>query len=76
MGLALTPYSFVTLRNLALQIGRRPPTFGDLLAEQIRTVLVQACLFAAPYIVYRSLREQAERPVEAQSGPELIESSG
>ena len=46
-----------------------------MIAEAIRTLLIQACLFAAPYIVYRSLREQAESPVEAQSGPEPIESS-
>jgi hypothetical protein len=75
LGLALTPYSLFTMRNLALQIGRRPPTFGDLLAERIRNVLVvQACLFAAPYLVYRSLRERAEDPIDVQSEPEVTES--
>jgi len=69
VGLALTPYSFFTLRNLALQIGRRPPTFGDLLVERIRNALVQACLFAAPYIIYRSLREHAETAMTRNPDP-------
>jgi hypothetical protein len=68
VGLALTPYSFITLRNLALQIGRMPPTFGVLLAERIQSVLAQACLFAAPYIVYRSISKGPEIPADAQSG--------
>ncbi len=70
------PFVFIQLRTYAFQIGRTPPLLWDMMADAIRTLLIQACLFAAPYIVYRCLREQAERPVEAQSGPELIESSG
>lgn len=70
VGLALTPYSFFTLRNLALQTGRTYPTFGDLLAERIRNVFVQACLFAAPYIIYRSLQDRAESLIDTQSRPE------
>ncbi|HSR05702.1 MAG TPA: hypothetical protein VLM42_01010 [Bryobacteraceae bacterium] len=76
LGLLLTPYNFYTLRNYAFQIGRTAPVFGDLLLSQIRPVLVQACLFAAPYIVYRSQRERAESPPDEQPGPELLESSG
>lgn len=72
LGLLLTPYSFYTLRNDALQIGRRPPAFGDMLVRQIRTVIEQACLIAAPYIIYKSLRERVESPANAQSGPDLI----
>ena len=76
LGLVLTPYNFYTLRNSALQIGRMPPALGGMLLSQARTVLVQACLFAAPYIVYRSLPEQAQSPVAVQSAPELIEGGG
>ncbi len=67
LGLLFTPYNFYTLRNYALQIGRQPPVFGDMLMRQIRTVLVQACLFAAPYIVYRAMRERPETPDDADS---------
>lgn len=52
--LVLTPYSYVTLRGVALQIGRTPPPFRDIFAEAIRTLLSQAGLFAGPYIIWRS----------------------
>jgi len=71
--LAALPYVLFQLRNYAFQVGRTPPTFGDILA--IRASLLWACLFAAPYIVYRSLRERADNAT-VQSGPELIESGG
>lgn len=74
LGLLLTPYTFYTLRKYAFQIGRTPPAFLDLLLRQIRITLEQACLFAAPYIVYRSQRERLESPVKEQPGPELLES--
>jgi hypothetical protein len=76
LGLVLTPYTFYTLRNSALQIGRTPPALGDMLLSQARTVLVQACMFAAPYIVYKSLRERAETAIKVESEPELNESPG
>ena len=66
--LAALPYVLFRLRNYALQVGRTPPTFGDILA--IRESLLWPCLFAAPYIVYRSLRERADG-ANVQSGPEL-----
>jgi len=72
--LAALPYVLFQLRNYALQVGRTPPTFGDILA--IRESLLQACLFAAPYIVYKSLRERTEDATKTQSGPELAESAG
>jgi hypothetical protein len=50
--LVLTPYSYLQLRNYALQIGRRPPPLPGMLAEAIRTLLTQACLFTAPFLVY------------------------
>lgn len=70
------PFAFVQTRTYALQIGRTPPLLWEMMAEAIRTLLIQACLFAAPYIVYRSLKGRAEMPIEAQSGPELAESGG
>ncbi len=74
LGLLLTPYTFYTLRNYAAQVGRTPPAFGDLFVRQLRTLLQQSCLFVAPYIVYRSQRGRIESPVDAQSGPEPLES--
>ena len=71
--LAVLPYVLFRLRNYALQVGRTPPTFGDILA--IRESLLWPCLFAAPYIVYRSLRERADN-ANVQSGREPIESGG
>ena len=70
------PFAFVQTRNYALQIGRTPPVLWDMMAEAIRTLLIQTCLFAAPYIVYKSLRGWTENPINVQSGPELIESGG
>jgi len=53
----LTPYTYVQARNYALQIGRTPPQLADLMAEPIRMLLQQACLFTAPYVVYKSRRD-------------------
>lgn len=72
--LAALPYVFFQLRNYALQVGRTPPTFGDILA--IRESLQWPCLFAAPYIVYRSLGERSQNAISSLSGPEPIESDG
>jgi hypothetical protein len=73
IGLVITPYTFSTLRKYALQIGRTTPAFGDLFFRQLRTLLQQASLFAAPYIVYKSQREGTESPVDASSRPEPLE---
>jgi hypothetical protein len=67
------PFAFVQTRTYALQIGRTPPLLWEMMAEAIRTLLIQTCLFAAPYVVYKSLRERAESAI---NGPELIENSG
>ena len=53
----LTPYTYVQAWNYALQIGRTPPQLADLMAEPIRMLLQQACLFTAPYVVYKSRRD-------------------
>lgn len=52
--LVVTPYSYFQLRNYALQIGRTPPQLGGMVARNIRSLLDQACLFVAPYTVYKS----------------------
>ena len=72
--LAALPYVYLQLRNYALQLGRTPPPLRDILA--IRESLQQVCFFAAPYIVYKSLRERAEDPISLPTGPELIEGGG
>jgi hypothetical protein len=61
------PYVFVQTRTYALQIGRTPPLLWEMAAEAIRTPLIQTCLFAVPYIVYKSLRERAQNAVNVQS---------
>jgi hypothetical protein len=61
--LALTPYSYSQLRDFALRVGRTPPPFQELVKEAIRAVLMGSCMFAAPYIVWATLRSQrAGRP--------------
>ena len=42
------PYVFFQLRTYAFQIGRTPPRLGVMIAEAIRTLLIQACLSTAP----------------------------
>ena len=74
--LALTPYSYSQLRDFALRVGRTPPPFPELVKEAIRAVLMGSCMFAAPYIVWATIRRQrAARPFtdareEAQGGGE------
>jgi hypothetical protein len=70
------PYVFFQLRAYAFQIGRTPPRLWVMMAEAIRTLLIQACLFATPYIVYRSQRERIGSLVDLKTGPETIEGSG
>ncbi|HXB75122.1 MAG TPA: hypothetical protein VNY05_43220 [Candidatus Acidoferrales bacterium] len=61
--LALTPYSYSQLRDYALRIGRTPPPFQELVKEAIRAVLTGSCMFAAPYVVWATIRSQrAARP--------------
>jgi len=50
----LTPLSYSQIRNYGLELGRRPPTFGHFVAEPLHMLLSQACLYTAPYIVYKS----------------------
>jgi hypothetical protein len=50
----LTPYTYSTLKDFALQNGRTLPPFSALLEEAIRTLVLQACLFTAPLVVFKS----------------------
>jgi hypothetical protein len=68
------PFIFIQLRDVALKMGRKPPLLGNMMAEATRTLMSQACLLAVPYIIYRSQWDQVEPLIEAQSGPELLES--
>lgn len=58
----LTPYNYFIVRDQAYQVGVTPPTLVDMMVDAIRTLLSQACLFAAPYIVYQSRREPSPEP--------------
>ncbi len=74
LGLLLTPYTFYKLRNDAFQLGPIIPSFGELFIGQLRELLQQSCLFAAPYIVYRSQRERIESHWTRNPDPEPLES--
>ena len=50
----IMPFNYFEFRDLAIQVGRTPPRLGSMMAEAVRMLLVQACLFTAPYVVYRS----------------------
>lgn len=53
--LIFTPYSHSLLENYALQVGAKPPQLRDMMAEAIRALLTQACIFVAPFVVHSSL---------------------
>lgn len=61
--LLFMPYIYVQLRDLAIQNGVTPPRLATLILDAVRTLLLQSCLFSAPYVVYRSCLRRA-RPVE------------
>ena len=62
LGLLLTPYTFYKLRNYPFPLVGMIPTFGELFIGQLKALLQEACLFAAPYIVYRICLDRAETP--------------
>ncbi len=65
----ITPYAYSHLRIVALETGRRPPQLGRMMLEVIRTLLTQACLFIAPYVIYNSWLRREERSEEIQPSP-------
>jgi hypothetical protein len=48
----LTPYTYSGLKDVAIQNGRTLPPFSALLEEAVRTLVLQACAFTAPLIVF------------------------
>jgi hypothetical protein len=70
--LLTTPYLYAQMRDYALQLRRTPPSFVYLITTIARQVLAQACLFVAPYIIWRCSRPQPPQnpplePVESKS---------
>ena len=62
-----TPYAYFQTRDFASQLGKTPPQFLPMMTRMSREFLIQACLLAAPYVVYKSqrriqLNEDSPRP--------------
>ena len=55
LGLVLTPYGYFQLLRDASPTGRTLPPLAPLMIQAVRRLVVLACLFTAPYIVYMSL---------------------
>ena len=51
-----TPYLYSQTRAIAMQVGRTPPPFFDLLRDTIRDLLLGACYFTGPFLVYMMIR--------------------
>jgi hypothetical protein len=51
----LTPYIYLQVRNYAAQAHQLPPPPIDLVAGMTSAILLTACLFTPPYVVYKSL---------------------
>lgn len=51
---ALSPFAYIRIGNEIQRAGATPPPVWRGVANQLRTVLDQACLFVAPYILYKS----------------------
>lgn len=70
------PYFYLHLRDYGMQ-NRRIPRLQDALAREIRNVLMQACAFAAPFIVWRGIPRAAKTalpeigPVDGTQGVPL-----
>jgi hypothetical protein len=52
--LAYMPILHSQMRDLAPKVFRTPPPLSEMLIDAIRGLLIAACLFTSPYIVYRS----------------------
>ena len=48
-----TPYAFFDARDFASRLGKTPPQFWPMMTKMSRECLSQACLLAAPYVVYK-----------------------
>jgi hypothetical protein len=60
----LLPYTYSQLRNYALSVGREGPSSADMIKEAVQMFLSQACLLAAPYIVYRTRVKLRSTPLD------------
>jgi hypothetical protein len=67
VALALSPIAYWQLRDYALQHGIRPPATWTMELNHLRTALSQACLFAAPYVVYSATRRNPEAPSDRRA---------
>jgi hypothetical protein len=53
-----SPYDYAALRDAASQNGRILPPYRDLLVDELLFLLVQAGLFAGPYVIWRASSRQ------------------
>jgi hypothetical protein len=65
--LLMTPYTYIQMRDLALQFGRTPVTLPYLISDAARTLLEQFGFFVAPFVVWRSI---SAAPKPSPVGPE------
>lgn len=52
----ITPYLYSLVRSSAARVGRNSPPFLYLIRDTIRDLLLGACYFTAPFLVYMSIR--------------------
>jgi hypothetical protein len=62
----VTPYTYSSLKRVAVQNGRTMPPFSGLLLEAVRTLASQACLFIAPYVVFKSRPQEGYAAIPDQ----------
>ncbi len=69
--LVFMPFGYVQLRNWAMQAGVVPPTILAMLREIVPPVLASIGSFAAPYIVFRSMRSLGREQSDTAMTPSL-----
>lgn len=52
--LVALPFTVPQLQDVVIKAGRTPPPLSAFMGDAVRFLISQACLFAAPYVVYRS----------------------
>jgi hypothetical protein len=50
------PFTYAGIRSFDLQTGRTPPSFATVMLSDVRDFVTQASLFAAPFVVFKSIR--------------------
>ena len=66
----LTPYIYLQVQNYAAQAHRSPPPAIALVEEMLGAILLAACFFILPYIVYKSLVASPKEVDSALAAPE------